>query len=206
MERAVMRPAAGRAPRQAHLLQAWLWLRRMAPAQWLLLVLCLLALGSGILALQWRQQLAATTAQQDGLQLRIRQLDLRMRAHPPAAALANASAAPGHMARFQAVLSEREVLGPSLETLFALADANGLQLQQADYQYSRDSASGIYQCQIPLPMKGDYASIWAFVVDVLQSLPFAALQDISFRRNSIADATPQAQLRMTLYMHRLDTP
>ncbi|WMJ70176.1 hypothetical protein [Stenotrophomonas sp. 24(2023)] len=199
MEHALTRAEASR-----WLLQAWLAARRVTPTRWLLAALCLLALGAGGLALQAHRQLGAASAQQEALRQQIRRLDAPVGRHSGASATPVGGA--GHLARFQAVLSEHEVLGPSIETLFALADAHGLELRAADYQYHHDSASGIYQCQISLPVKGDYASIWAFVLDVLQSLPFAALQDISFRRTTITDPAPQALLRVTLYMNRPDTP
>jgi len=215
MERTLTRPDLGR-----RLLQWRLAAGRIAAMQWLLAALYLLALGAGGLALQWRQQLATAAVQQDALREQIsllRQAATRRSAAAAAPPTAEATPAspplgasgttmPGHLAQFQAVLAEHEALEPSIETLFALAKSNGLVLRLADYQYSRDSASGIYQCQISLPVQGDYASIWTFALEVLQALPFAALQDISFRRNAIAEPTPQALLRVTLYLNQLNTP
>jgi hypothetical protein len=58
----------------------------------------------------------------------------------------------------------------------------------------------VHTYQLNLPVKGSYAAIWQFALSALRAIPFASLDDISFRRDSIGDATVEARLRFTLYL------
>ncbi len=91
-----------------------------------------------------------------------------------------------------------------IKLLFDLAKQNGLTLKQGEYQYGYDAAAHVATCQIVLPLKGNYDAIWHFVLEVLRTMPFAALQDINFKRDAIGDAAVSAQVRFTLYLR--DTP
>ncbi|VVE24714.1 hypothetical protein [Pandoraea anhela] len=87
-----------------------------------------------------------------------------------------------------------------IKLFFDLAKQNGLTLKQGEYQYGYDTAAHVATCQIVLPLKGNYDAIWHFVLEVLKTLPFAALQDINFKRDAIGDAAVSAQVRFTLYL------
>ena len=45
-----------------------------------------------------------------------------------------------------------------------------------------------------------YGAIWQFAMGALREIPFASLDDISFRRDGIQDPTVEARLRLTLYL------
>ena len=51
-----------------------------------------------------------------------------------------------------------------------------------------------------LPVKGSYGAIWQFALGALRAIPFASLDDIGFRRDSIGDPVVEARLRLTLYL------
>ena len=115
---------------------------------------------------------------------------------------AAATAAPvdAHLLAFFETLGNRRQNDLHVKLLFDLAKQNGLTLKQGEYQYGYDVAAHVATCQIVLPLKGSYDAIWHFVLEVLKTLPFAALQDINFKRDAIGDAAVSAQVRITLYL------
>lgn len=116
------------------------------------------------------------------------------------APIAAADPVDAHMLAFFATLGNRRQNDLHVKLLFDLAKQNGLTLRQGEYQYGYDNAARVATCQIVLPLKGNYDAIWHFVLEVLQTLPFSALQDINFKRDAIGDAAVSAQVRLTLYL------
>ncbi|MFK3738603.1 hypothetical protein [Massilia sp. TN1-12] len=119
-----------------------------------------------------------------------------------AAAARHAQAAPeqDNLAAFYGTLGERRHAEQQVRTLFALAQQAGLTLRQGEYKSARDRNAGVTTYQVNLPVKGSYAAIWQFAMAALRAIPFAALDDISFRREAINDTAVEARLRLTLYL------
>jgi hypothetical protein len=108
--------------------------------------------------------------------------------------------APDNLAAFYGALGERHGAEQQVRTLFDLASRSGLVLRQGEYKPGYDRNAHVYTYQVNLPVKGTYASIWQFAMAALRAIPFASLDDISFRREAIGDATVEARLRLTLYL------
>ena len=105
-----------------------------------------------------------------------------------------------NLAGFYEVLGEKRYAEQQVKVLFDLAAKSNLALTQGEYKSAYDKASGVSTYQILLPVKGPYAAIWQFAMQSLREIPFAALDEISFRRDSIADPMVEARLRLTLYL------
>jgi hypothetical protein len=105
-----------------------------------------------------------------------------------------------NLALFQETLGEKQYAEQHVKALFGLAAKAGLSLQQGEYKTGYDKASRVATYQITLPVKGSYQAIWQFALGALRELPFAALDDIGFRRENIGDAQVEARLRFTLYL------
>jgi hypothetical protein len=105
---------------------------------------------------------------------------------------------------FYAALGRRSGAEQQVGTLFALAAKSGLVLSQGEYKSAWDRNARVHTYQVNLPVKGSYAAIWQFALAALRAIPFAALDDISFRRDGIGDPTVEARLRMTLYLSDAD--
>ncbi len=114
-------------------------------------------------------------------------------AAPPAPAVDNLDA-------FYAALGPRRYAEQQVRTLFALAGKNGLSLSQGEYKAGYDRNARVSTYQVNLPVKGSYAAIWQFAMGALREIPFASLDDISFRRDTIGDPSVEARLRLTLYL------
>jgi hypothetical protein len=101
--------------------------------------------------------------------------------------------------RFLAVRGESGYAEQSVKTLFAVAQAAGLALDQAAYESAvQPGSQEVYR--IALPVRGSYESIRRFCEDSLQAMPFAALDQVEFKRERVDDAQLEARLRFTLFL------
>jgi hypothetical protein len=129
----------------------------------------------------------------------------RQAASPAAAAAAPAvPAAPAPSAdsldAFYAALGPRRYAEQQDKTLFTLAAKSGLSLSQGEYNTGYDRNARVTTYQVNLPVKGSYGAIWQFAFGALRAIPFASLDDVSFRRDSIGDPAVEARLRLTFYL------
>jgi hypothetical protein len=167
-----------------------------------LLAVAALALLACLAALAWTvHETGRLDAERDALRLAAAR---GARASSPAPGRASTPApvpaAPDNLAAFYAALGPRDEAGQQLKTLFALAAKNGLSLSQGEYKTAYDRNARLTTYQINLPVKGSYGAIWQFALGALRAIPFASLDDIGFRRDSIGDPTVEARLRLTLYL------
>lgn len=172
----------------ATLLRARLALTRVPPVPGLALALWLAGLGGWAWLLPQQAALARLQATP---------------AAPPALAFVAAPAPPAsaqNLVRFYAALGRQDDAGQQLRTLFALARRSDLVLSQGDYKAGYDQASRVATYDIVLPVKGSYQAVWQFSALALQAMPYAALDEIKFRREAIGDATPEARLHLTLFL------
>ncbi|WP_035372813.1 hypothetical protein [Pseudoduganella violaceinigra] len=123
---------------------------------------------------------------------------------PPAPAqLVQAAPPPSaneNLAHFYAALGEKRHAEQQVKQLFDIAAKTGLALEQGDYKFGQDKASGVASYQVTLPVKGAYQNIWQFSLQALVAIPFAALDDVAFRREAIAEPVVEARVRFTLYL------
>jgi hypothetical protein len=173
-------------------LRAQLLLRRLGVPACLAVVL----LALGIAAWTWAWQQRAVAAR----------LEARPLPQPSlaVAALAPPATASENLARFYAVLGQQRHAEQQVKQLFDLAAKNGLLLAQGEYKSGYDKASRVATWQVTLPLKGSYAAVWQFALQALRAVPFASLDELSFRREQIADTQLEARLRLTFYL--TDTP
>jgi hypothetical protein len=101
---------------------------------------------------------------------------------------------------FYGALGQRRYVEQQVKTLFGLAAKSGLVLSQGEYKSARDRNARVGTYQVNLPVKGSYAAVWQFALAALRTIPFAALDDVSFRRENIGEPVVEARLRFTLYL------
>ena len=170
-------------------LRAELLLRRIgAPA-----CVAVLLLVSGLLAWGWAWQQRALAAQ----------LETRALPSAPVAAMvvrAPAATASDNLALFYGVLGQPRYAEQQVRLLFDLAAKNGLVLAQGEYKSAYDKASRLATYKVSLPLKGSYTAIWQFSLQALRAVPFASLDELSFRREQIVDANLEARLQLTFYL------
>ncbi|MCE3264620.1 MAG: hypothetical protein K0R43_3699 [Pseudoduganella sp.] len=150
---------------------------------------CALALlVAGALALGW----SLKARQQAGEPLPPAPAQLVQAAPPPTAN--------ENLAHFYATLGAKRHAEQQVKQLFDIAAKTGLALDQGDYKLSVDKAGGMAAYQVTLPVRGAYQNIWQFSLQALSAIPFAALDDIAFRRDTISEPVVEARLRFTLYL------
>lgn len=143
---------------------------------------------AGALALPW----SLKARQQAGAPLPPAPAQLVQAAPPPTAN--------ENLAHFYATLGEKRHAEQQVKQLFDIAAKTGLALDQGDYKLSADKAGGMAAYQVTLPVRGAYQNIWQFSLQALSAIPFAALDDIAFRRETISEPVVEARLRFTLYL------
>jgi hypothetical protein len=119
---------------------------------------------------------------------------------PEPAAVPAPVQAPDNLAAFYGALGARGSAEQQVKTLFGLATKSGLVLRQGEYKPGYDRNAKVYTYQVTLPVKGSYAAIWQFAMAALRTIPFASLDEITFHRDAIGDATVDARLKLTLYL------
>lgn len=103
-------------------------------------------------------------------------------------------------AAFNAILAPRARAPDIVKTVFAEAQKAGLSLAQAEYRMGEDKAGGYATYQMVLPVKGPYLKLREFIEGVLVEVPAAALEEISFKRESIGAPAVEARLRFVFYL------
>jgi hypothetical protein len=161
-----------------------------------------LALLACLAALAWTVHTATQLdAERDALKLaaaRRAAVPSPVPAIPAAPAVPDAP--PDRLDAFYAALGPRRYAEQQVKTLFALAAKNGLSLSQGEYKTGYDRNARVHTYQVNLPVKGSYGAIWQFAFGALRAIPFASLDDIGFRRDTIGDPSVEARLRFTLYL------
>jgi len=121
-------------------------------------------------------------------------------APPPAVVVSPTATANQNLALFYASLGERRYTEQQVKTLFGIAAKTGINLRQGEYKAAYDQNGKLHTYQVTLPVTGSYQAIWQFAMLSLRAIPFAALDDIGFRRDDIGAAGVDARVRFTLYL------
>ena len=80
------------------------------------------------------------------------------------------------------------------------ARAHGLALRQGEYRLVQDRDAKLRRYQVVFPVQGSYPAVRRFVGAVLDTIPVAALDQVSFERKRIDDNQVDAQVRLTLFL------
>ena len=102
---------------------------------------------------------------------------------------------------FRATLGDPRQVEQQITTLLALAAKNELALSEAEYQSAHSKIGHFQTYTATFPVKGSYSAIRTFCDQVLQAIPFAALDEVNFKRDSIATTTLSSRLRFTLFLN-----
>lgn len=119
----------------------------------------------------------------------------------PLAVTARESEAKQNLRKFYDALGDRSEAEQNLKVLFGIAAEMDISLDQGEYQWQFDRNSGTYRYQVILPVKGAYGAIRQFCEEALLALPFASLDELSFKRESVGEDTLDANLHFTFYMN-----
>ncbi|MES2016631.1 MAG: hypothetical protein V4484_09050 [Pseudomonadota bacterium] len=140
-------------------------------------------------------------APQPRLMAERQQAALRLAALPPDVSVKAAPvSANDNLLRFYDALGEKRYAEQQVKTLFGLAAKANLSLSQGEYKTGYDRNARLHTYQVTLPVKGSYRDVWQFGLLALRAIPFASLDEISFKRESIGEPQIEARLRLTLFL------
>jgi len=103
------------------------------------------------------------------------------------------------LAEFFDSLPEQKDVTDTLASIYAISEAAGVELKQADYHLEDRDAPRI-EYTMNFPVRGEYPRIRAFIHSVLANNPAMALDQITFQRDKIGDAALNANVRLTLFL------
>lgn len=182
-------------------LQAQIMLARAGAVAWVAGLLMALGLAAcWWLASQPRRATEALDATLVSVQARL-QARAQAALRAPVVAQGDAANARAPLQAFQAVLGEPSATEAYVRLLFAAARRHEISLDQGEYRWQVDAIAQTERYQIRLPIKGSYAAVRGFCEQVLRDLPFAALDDLSLKRDAVADDTLTATVQFSLHLH-----
>lgn len=94
----------------------------------------------------------------------------------------------------------RESVPNLLGAIYNAARAESISLSEGEYKYIRAKTGGLGMYQVNLPVKGSYVQVRMFIVKVLNEIPSAALDEVSFKREIVGSGELEAKLRFTVYL------
>lgn len=88
----------------------------------------------------------------------------------------------------------------SLGVIYKAAEQQGVQLTEGDYKLVPVRGDKLVGYQVSLPVRGTYIQLRKFIVQLLNETPAVSLDELSFKRETIAHNEVEAKIRLTLYL------
>ena len=104
------------------------------------------------------------------------------------------------LALFERTRGKRTELDAYLRAMFAAARRNGIALNTGEYRLVPDDAGGFARYSVSLPVEGTFCALQQFSRQVLAELRFAALEELSLKRESVATRELAAHMHFVLYL------
>jgi len=123
-----------------------------------------------------------------------------VRPHARHAAELNSQQPAGQLDAFYKTFPAMKGAPDALERLYQAATAQGVTLEQGEYNYVRNESDKLVRYEMTLPVKGDYLHIRKFLSQLLITVPLLSLDSVDFQRQKISDTIIEAQIKMTLYL------
>lgn len=82
----------------------------------------------------------------------------------------------------------------------AIAQRDGLLLQEAEYKVNRDKIGKLTRLQMSLPLTGEYPKIRSFLSDLHAEIPIVSLEQVQFERQKVGDQQVEAKVRLVIFL------
>lgn len=89
----------------------------------------------------------------------------------------------------------------TLQLIQRIAKAKGIVLAQSEFQNNTENLGGFKQIQITLPVRCSYPQLRDFTSALLRQLPGISLDQISLKRDNIAQSQADVRLKLTIWVH-----
>ncbi|WP_342617521.1 hypothetical protein [Rhodoferax sp. GW822-FHT02A01] len=117
-------------------------------------------------------------------------------AQKPQASEARAQA----QAAFFATLPDATEAVEAIAVLNQAAARNKVSLVTAEYRVTRLGTGPLLRYQISVPLRADYVHLHAWLAQVMNALPHAALDEVSLRRDDVGQDLLDAHVRFTVFL------
>lgn len=104
-----------------------------------------------------------------------------------------------NLERFMSTLGDPQHTEQQIQSLFAIAKGLQLTLPQGSYRFNCDSGNEVCRYRIELPVRGSYVRIRGFLDELLMVIPFASIDDLTFKREAITDEDIDVRVSLSLY-------
>ena len=101
---------------------------------------------------------------------------------------------------FYATLAGSDALTPQVERIYAAAAAQQLLLLQGEYARSEVPGTALLRYRVALPVRGSYAQVRTFAAAATADVPGLVLDEVSLKRNTVADAQVEARVQFSLFL------
>lgn len=102
--------------------------------------------------------------------------------------------------QFYDALGDTRYVEQQIKTLFSIASKAGVVFNIGEYKLTQNTDGRYQTYQVVLPMKGSYPAIRQFCETTLLTLPFASLDEVNFKRESISNRLLETKIKLTLYI------
>ncbi|MFZ6755233.1 hypothetical protein ACO0KY_17865 [Undibacterium sp. Dicai25W] len=102
--------------------------------------------------------------------------------------------------KFNDNLGQKKYVEQQLKTILALAQDAQLLVNSGDYKFDHDPVGGFFIYHMQFPIKGTYKQIRQFSEQVLLMIPYASLEEITFKRDAIGSPLLEAKLAFNIYV------
>ncbi|PRC92697.1 hypothetical protein [Solimicrobium silvestre] len=139
-------------------------------------------------------------------QTKLQQTQVTVNQLPKATSAVELTQSEQRLRAFYSALGETHYVEQQVASLIGLATKNGLILNQAEYKLAQNKNGHFHTYTVTMPVKGQYSMIRGFCDQVLLSIPFAALDELNFKRASISNQIIETRIRFTLYLDDVSEP
>jgi hypothetical protein len=108
------------------------------------------------------------------------------------------------LSAFYAYLPAHAAIPDQLQTLVDIAARHKVPLAKAEYKAQPEPRAGFMHYQINLPVKAEYASVQAFMLEALQALPALTLDSVAFKRERIDNGEAEARIQFVLLVRKAE--
>ena len=182
------------------ILESPLWARR----RWLHLFGWPGAVGAGLLSMCTALYLSTIQPAQMRLnEVHESAVSIQERVQRAANGLNHSELAPAEqLAEFYRIFPNEKSLLPWLEKIFALAQANGIRLDQGEYKVTRDKVGKLLRFQMTLPVNSGYPQIRKYLNSLRAEIPIISMEHLQFERQKVNDSEVEAKIKLALYLER----
>lgn len=88
----------------------------------------------------------------------------------------------------------------AIDAIHRAAAIHGVTLSNGEYRLVQEGTARWLRYQITLPARAAYPQLRAWLADVMDAVPTAALDEITLRRDAVGSDAVQARVRLTLFL------